>query len=113
MTTFSLLSGRPEGSHFAGWFISLLLGVFAIIFGARRLDASERHGGLVFAVAFESAIKLVAFLAVGIFVTYGLFNGFGDIFGRIQAGALCFAHEDRRRVPMSASWSGRRSRSSP
>ena len=72
MTTFSLLSGRPESSHFAGWFISLLLGVFAVIFGARRLDASERHGGLVFAIAFESAIKLIAFLSVGIFVTYGL-----------------------------------------
>ena len=86
MTAFSMLSGRPEESHLAGWFISLLLGVFAIMFGARRLDASERHGGLVFAVAFESAIKLVAFLAVGIFVTYGLFNGFGDIFGRIQQG---------------------------
>ncbi|HUI67473.1 MAG TPA: ATP-binding protein [Nitrospirota bacterium] len=86
MTAFSMLSGRPEGSHFAGWFISLLLGVFAIMFGARRLDASERHGGLVFAVAFESAIKLVAFLAVGVFVTYGLFNGFSDIFGRIQQG---------------------------
>ena len=86
MTTFSLLSGRPEGSHFAGWFISLLLGVFAVIFGARRLDASERHGGLVFAVAFESAIKLIAFLSVGIFVTYGLFNGFGDIIARIRTG---------------------------
>ncbi len=85
MTTFSLLSGRPEGSHFAGWFISLLLGIFAVIFGARRLDASERHGGLVFAIAFESAIKLVAFLAVGFFVTYGLFNGFGDIFGKIAS----------------------------
>jgi PAS domain S-box-containing protein len=86
MTAFSMLSGRPEESHFAGWFISLLLGVFAIMFGARRLDASERHGGLIFAVAFESAIKLVAFLAVGIFVTYGLFNGFDDIFRRIQQG---------------------------
>ncbi|HUI46709.1 MAG TPA: ATP-binding protein [Nitrospirota bacterium] len=86
MTSFSLLSGRPEGSHFAGWFISLLLGVFAVIFGARRLDASERHGGLVFAVAFESAFKLIAFLLVGIFVTYGLFNGFGEIFSRIKAG---------------------------
>jgi Na+/proline symporter len=37
MTTFSLLSGRPEGNHFAGWFISLLLGVFAVIFCARGL----------------------------------------------------------------------------
>jgi PAS domain S-box-containing protein len=87
MTSFSLLSGRPEGSHITGLLISLLLGIFAVIFGARRLDASERHGGLVFAVAFESAIKLVAFLLVGVFVTYGLFDGFGDIFGRIKTSA--------------------------
>jgi PAS domain S-box-containing protein len=86
MTTFTLLSGKPQSSNFEGWFVSLLLGTFAVIFGARRLDASERHGGLVFAVAFESAIKLVAFMSVGLFVTYGLFNGFGDIFGRIQEG---------------------------
>ncbi len=85
MTAISMLSGRLEGSQIAGWAISLLLGVFAVMFGARRLDASERHGGLVFAVAFESAIKLLAFLAVGIFVTYGLFHGFGDIFSRISS----------------------------
>lgn len=87
MTAISMVSGRHEGSQFAGWSISLLLGVFAVMFGARRLDASERHGGLVFAVAFESAIKLVAFLAVGIFVTYGLYDGFGDIFGRIKSSS--------------------------
>ena len=86
MTTFTLLSGKPQSTNFEGWFVSLILGTFAVIFGARRLDAAERHGGLVFAVAFESAIKLVAFLSVGLFVTYGLFNGFGDIFGRIQQG---------------------------
>ncbi len=86
MTTFSLLSGRPEGSHFAGWAISLLLGIFAVIFGARRLDASERHGGLVFAIAFESAIKLLAFLLVGYFVTFVLFDGFDDLWGKMQEG---------------------------
>ena len=95
MTSIAMLSGLPEGSHLAGWSISLLLGVFAVIFGARRLDASERHGGLVFAVAFESAIKLVAFMAVGIFVTYGIFNGFGDIFTRISGQPLRRSHEDR------------------
>jgi PAS domain S-box-containing protein len=84
MTTFSVLAGKPEGSHFAGWFITLILGVFAVFFGARKTDVSERHGGLVFAVAFESAIKLIAFMSVGVSVTYGLFNGFGDIFERIQ-----------------------------
>ena len=85
MTTFSVLAGKPEGSHFAGWLITLILGVFAVFFGARKVDVSERHAGLVFAVAFESAIKLIAFISVGIFVSYGLFDGFGDIFSRIHS----------------------------
>src|SRR5208337_1198178 len=58
--------------------------VFAIIFGARRLDFSERHGGLVFATAFASIVKLGAFIFVGVFVTFGLFEGFNDILGRIR-----------------------------
>ena len=62
------------------FFVTLLLALFAILFGARHLDSSERHEGLVVAVAFESLVKLIAFLAVGFFVTYGLFDGFGDIF---------------------------------
>jgi len=62
--------------------ITLILAVFGMLFGARHLDSSERHEGLVVAVAFESLIKLVAFSAVGIFVTYGLFDGFADIFQR-------------------------------
>jgi len=84
MTTFATLSGRPEGTHFAGWFIALVLGIFAVFFGARRVDPSERHGGLIFAVAFESAIKLIAFLAVGIFVAYWMYGGIGDIFQRFR-----------------------------
>ncbi|MDB4470660.1 SpoIIE family protein phosphatase [Deltaproteobacteria bacterium] len=62
--------------------VALVLGLFGILFGARHLDSSERHEGLVVAVALESLVKLIAFLAVGIFVTYGLFDGFQDIFQR-------------------------------
>jgi Na+/proline symporter/nitrogen-specific signal transduction histidine kinase len=61
-------------------YITIALTFFAIIFGTRNLDPNERHDGLVTAVAFESLIKLVAFLAVGIFVTFGIFDGFGDLF---------------------------------
>jgi Na+/proline symporter/signal transduction histidine kinase len=93
MRTFAILSGEAHGTMAAGWIITLLLGVFAIIFGARKLDSSERHEGLIFAIAFESIIKLAAFVMVGIFVTYGLFDGFIDIFEKIKEsdyGTLLF-----------------------
>ncbi len=84
MRTFIILAGETKGSAAAGWVITLILGMFAIIFGARRLDSSERHEGLVFAIAFESLVKLIAFLLVGVFVTYQLFHGFTDIFDKIK-----------------------------
>ncbi len=68
-----------------GLILALILSVFSIIFGARRLVSSERHEGLVAAVAFESLIKLLSLVGVGIFVTYGLFDGFTDIFSRFKA----------------------------
>jgi len=64
---------------------AVLLGIFGIFFGARHLDATERHEGLVAAIAVESVVKLVALLAVGLFVTYGMFDGFGDIFSQFSA----------------------------
>ncbi|MFO7687074.1 MAG: sensor histidine kinase [Desulfobacterales bacterium] len=67
------------------FYIALILAVFTILFGTRSLEATERHEGLVAAIAFESIVKLIAFLAVGIFVTYGLYDGFGDIFNRARA----------------------------
>ena len=66
-------------------YFALALAAFTVMFGTRRLDASERHEGMVAAIAFESIVKLLAFLAVGMFVTYGLFDGMGDIFARARA----------------------------
>ncbi|MGK2906148.1 MAG: sodium:solute symporter family transporter [Desulfuromonadales bacterium] len=60
--------------------VAIILGIFGVIFGARHLDASERHEGLVAAIALESVVKIIAFVAAGLFVTYGLFDGFADIF---------------------------------
>jgi len=64
---------------------ALVLATFTVLFGTRHLDASERHEGLVAAIAFESLVKLVAFLAVGIFITWGIYNGLPDIFARARA----------------------------
>jgi Na+/proline symporter/signal transduction histidine kinase len=63
-------------------YVAALMAVFAILYGTRHIDATERHDGMVAAIAFESVVKLVAFIAVGLFVTYGMFNGLGDIFAR-------------------------------
>jgi len=66
-------------------YMALVLAGFTIIFGTRHLDSSERHEGMVAAIAMESVVKLVAFLAVGIFVTYGIFDGMSDIFSQASA----------------------------
>lgn len=68
-------------------YLALALAGFTIVFGARHLDSTERHEGMVAAIAFESLVKLLAFVAVGLFVTYGLFNGLGDLFDRADADA--------------------------
>ena len=65
--------------------VAVTLAAFSILFGTRHIEATEHHAGLVVAVAFESVVKLLAFLAVGLFVTFGLFDGFGDIFSRAAA----------------------------
>ncbi|MEI8003217.1 MAG: DUF835 domain-containing protein, partial [Methanothrix sp.] len=63
--------------------VAALLGIFAVIFGARHLDPMERHEGLIAVVAFESLVKIVAFLFVGLYVTYGVFSGYGNIMSRM------------------------------
>jgi len=65
--------------------VAVTLALFGILFGARNLDFTKQQTGLMTAVAVESVVKLVAFLAVGIYVTWGLFGGLGQIFGSITA----------------------------
>ncbi|MBW2519185.1 MAG: SpoIIE family protein phosphatase [Deltaproteobacteria bacterium] len=91
--TFDLLvypfSGANGALHFfprfdvhfdTAFIVAMILGVFGVLFGARHLDAAERHEGLVAAIALESVVKIIAFVCAGLFVTYGLFDGFTDIF---------------------------------
>lgn len=90
LSTFALIANPSGGepgwvSTHAGPVMVGLMIVFTIAFGVRRLDPTERHEGMVMAVAAESMVKLVAFLAAGLFVVYFLFNGLDDIFGRIAA----------------------------
>ena len=60
--------------------IALLLAAFAILFGTRQVVSSENHHGMVLAIAFESVVKLLAFIAVGLYVCYGIYDGVGDAY---------------------------------
>jgi len=87
---FEVLTGQAGAADTpvlldTGFWLSLLMALFAIMFGTRSIDAAEHHPGLVSAVAFESIVKLLAFLAVGIAVTWGLFGGPADLFARAAA----------------------------
>src|SRR6266545_8019136 len=63
--------------------VAVTLALFGILFGARNLDFTKQQTGLMTAVAVESVVKLVAFLLVGVYVTWGLFGGFADLFGQV------------------------------
>ncbi|WP_136525110.1 SpoIIE family protein phosphatase [Geomonas ferrireducens] len=93
-TSFTIITGYHDfhlgfmeqayiPSPHPGLFTALLLAVFSVLFGARHLTSTERHDGLVAAIALESVVKLVAMLVVGAFITYFAFDGMGDIFWRM------------------------------
>jgi Na+/proline symporter/CheY-like chemotaxis protein len=72
-------------------YVALLLAVFAILFGTRQIDATEHHRGMVLAVALESLVKLLAFIAIGVFAMAHL-PGSGNVADRVmQASHVVFA----------------------
>ena len=82
-------SGSSDfGSSNTALVIAILMAAFAILFGTRQIDTSEHHRGMVLAIAFESIVKLVAFVAVGVFVTFSLFDGIGDLSHHINQSGL-------------------------
>jgi len=60
--------------------VAMIMAAFSILFGTRHIDATERHEGMVAAIAFESVVKLLAFSAAGIFITFIMFAGPSDLF---------------------------------
>lgn len=71
-----------------GLFIVFLMAFFTIIFGLRKLDPSERHFGMVFIVAIESIVKLIAILIIGIFVSFFLYPDISSILDEASSNGL-------------------------
>ncbi len=64
------------------FYVALVMALFAVLFGTRHIDATEHQDGLMLAIATESIVKLVAFVGVGVFVTFWMFDGPVSLFAR-------------------------------
>lgn len=66
------------------FYIAVILALFAAFYGTQTTDATDRRVGIVASVAFESVIKLVFFLCIGIYITYFVFDGTEDIYNKMN-----------------------------
>ena len=83
--TFSLISTKESyvSTGFfddSSFYIALLIAVFVAFYGTLSTDTSQHKKGIIATVALESILKLSFFLAIGIYVTFYLFDGTSDVY---------------------------------
>ena len=78
-TENNFFSDQQSGKNILAFFFCIVLCIFTISFGSRHLTAHERHNGLIAAIAFESLIKVVVMLIVGLVAVYHVFGGLGGL----------------------------------
>nr|WP_202560512.1 hybrid sensor histidine kinase/response regulator [Alcanivorax sp. DP30] len=65
--------------------VAALMALFTLLFGTRHIDTTEHQSGLMLAVSFESFVKLVAFVALGIYCLFSIFDGPADMWQSLAA----------------------------
>ena len=91
LAVFSELDNRTWGGDDlarAAFWVAVGLTIFTVLFGTRNLDANERHHGIVIAVAIEAVVKLVALVAVGVFVVWGIAGGVQNTIAMIDSSPI-------------------------
>ena len=103
ITSFKVLvPGSPEQDvifEYFDIFVVLMMAFFTIFFGVRHLDPTEKHPGMMVALAFESLFKLFALLLGAFWICYVMNDGVGDLFDN-------FAHQSNITfaAPSTSSW---------
>lgn len=82
--SFDLLTGTYRSGISTTFVVTLVLIIFSILFGARQVAANKQNQGLVLAIAFSSLVKLFALTAIGIFATFFVFDGIGDLISQAE-----------------------------
>ncbi|MEO0937129.1 MAG: sensor histidine kinase [Pseudomonadota bacterium] len=95
--SFAIFTGAQSSTGATGFWVAFGLALFTLLFGTRNLNANERHDGIVIAIAIEAVVKLVALLAIGVFVVWGLGGGLAATMARIDASSLGTWQIDRTR----------------
>jgi Na+/proline symporter/signal transduction histidine kinase len=80
-----------QGADGLSMLVALTMGVFAILFGTRHIDTTEHQDGMILAISVESIVKLVAFIAVGLFVTLTMMGGFEKLAAQVTADPHIYA----------------------
>ena len=83
-SSYRVIAGGADAVTTAFW-VAAGMALFTILFGTRNLDANERHHGVVAAIALEAVVKLFALIAVGVFATFVVADGFSDVFSDVPA----------------------------
>ena len=75
--TFHLLTSTANSNNIfldTASYVVLIIALFSAYYGTKYVDASEKRLGIISAVAFESFLKLIFFVILGLFVVYGVSN---------------------------------------
>ncbi len=85
ISTFSMLVGEGGEGLFAsiGPLVVLIMIFYTILLGVRRMDPTDRHPGMVATITVEAVIKLVALVAVGLFVVFSANGGPDALLARL------------------------------
>lgn len=78
----------PRDQKATALWVAAGLALFTVLFGTRNLDANERHHGVVIAIAVEAVVKLVALVAIGVLVVWGVADGPRDMIEKIAESPI-------------------------
>jgi Na+/proline symporter/nitrogen-specific signal transduction histidine kinase len=86
--SFDLITNNTSNGLFyqdPSFLLFIAITLFILTLGPRKFNSSEKHEGMIFAISVESIIKLIAFLAIGIYITYVIHSGWDDIIQQAKA----------------------------
>ena len=94
--SFAVFANHADGAapwtsgslNTTAFWVAAGLALFTILFGTRNLDTNERHHGVIIAIAVEAIVKLLALIAVGVFVVWGVSGGVSDMMRMIEASPV-------------------------